>query len=767
MNRTCRGAVAVLKRLRVVGSAVACSALWACSPPAMPMPDGGPDAGFDAGTADAGVDAGTPDAGLPCSATCAGCCETDGTCSAGTAAMACGMRAMACTACMQNQDCVGGVCMNRACLGCISAADQSCQPGTSDAGCGRGGVTCATCTGSTACDPRGTCSSCADACSGHGFPLRADCDSCTNTVCAADPFCCSAIWDQSCAVRARASCPGRCATPDSGVADAGTDAGTADAGSSDAGAGVDAGTPDAGCANVCSAQTFPMLDSCEPCTTTVCLRDPFCCTQRWDATCARAAAAGCPGRCSTDGGVDGGADAGRPDAGCPSVCSVSSSPIPTSCQPCVQSVCDTDPYCCTTAWDAPCVDRARAVCQGVCPVVDAGVDAGNPCRSVCFAQPAAIPSSCEPCASRVCDSDPFCCSDGWDTLCSLQARQGCPERCTRDAGTFNGGRCVGFGAVCSAAGQCCSGTCSGSTCTPPDAGPPVCALLDAGCTSNGQCCSDFCSGGACAINPSSMTTACGFSLCAPRDAGTVSSSSCDPCVQTLCKWDPYCCTTRWDSYCVRGAQEQCPGRCPCTPSSQTACPGGCTDVSVDKLNCGSCGAVCTPNSTCDAGACVCNAGQTLCPSDAGFPGFTCSRLRQDPKNCNACGVVCPDTCLNGVCAPCGTLPANSYLRANDFATSCDGRFRLVMQTDGNLVLYFGNAVLWAANTSNNIGAYMVMQADGNVAIYNMTNMAVFSSGTFNHPGAVLFIRNDGNMLVQTLHADGGSSIWWQTNTGGN
>ncbi len=739
-------------------------ALAACSAPVVEPDagfDAGLDAGFDAGTEiDGGFDAGVVDAGLPCSATCAGCCANDGTCQSGTDSAACGMRGLACGACMSNQDCFGGACINRACLGCV-AADQSCQSGTSDAGCGRGGVTCATCTGATACDSQGVCSACGDVCAGQNFPLRADCDSCTATVCADDPFCCSAIWDQSCAARARASCAGRCAIPDAGT----IDAGALDAGPPDA--GVDAGVADAGCGDVCAAQAFPMLDSCEPCAMTVCARDPFCCSQKWDSTCAREAAADCAGRCASDAGTDAGVDAGT-DAGCPSVCSVHPFPVSPSCQPCAQSVCDTDPYCCTRAWDLPCVEKARAVCHDVCPAADAGVDAGNPCRDVCFAQSAAIPSSCDPCASRVCDSDPFCCSDGWDTLCSIQARSSCPERCTRDAGTFNAGRCVGFGATCSASSQCCSGTCAAQSCTPPpDAGPPVCKLLAAGCTADSECCSNFCApGGTCGVNPSSMTTACGFSLCAPQDAGTPMSASCDPCVQTLCKWDPYCCSTKWDSNCVQGAQEQCPGRCPCSASSNTACPGGCTDLSSDELNCGSCGAACTKNSTCDAGACACDVGQTFCPSDAGFPGFTCSHLKQDPKNCGTCGVVCPDSCLNGACAPCGTLPANRVMRAGEFLDSCDGRFRLLMQTDGNLVLYFGSTPLFSSNTFQP-GSYVGMQGDGNLVIYNMTNMGIWASNTPGHPGAVLFIFNDGNMQIRTDNLDGGFTFWWQTNTGGH
>lgn len=45
--------------------------------------------------------------------------------------------------------------------------------------------------------------------------------------------------------------------------------------------------------------------------------------------------------------------------------------------------------------------------------------------------------------------------------------------------------------------------------------------------------------------------------------------------------------------------------------------------------------------------------------------------------------------------------------------------RLVMQTDGNLVLYAkNNSVLWSTGTNGNPGAELVMQADGNLVLYD-------------------------------------------------
>ena len=62
-----------------------------------------------------------------------------------------------------------------------------------------------------------------------------------------------------------------------------------------------------------------------------------------------------------------------------------------------------------------------------------------------------------------------------------------------------------------------------------------------------------------------------------------------------------------------------------------------------------------------------------------------------------------------------------------------------MQTDGNLVLYdTSNQARWASGTSNNPGAYLKMQDDGNVVIYragpSTANNALWATNTVWQPG---------------------------------
>jgi hypothetical protein len=103
--------------------------------------------------------------------------------------------------------------------------------------------------------------------------------------------------------------------------------------------------------------------------------------------------------------------------------------------------------------------------------------------------------------------------------------------------------------------------------------------------------------------------------------------------------------------------------------------------------------------------------------------------------------------------------------------SCDGRFKLIMQTDGNLVLYGGcsasgcGGALWASNTVG-CGGCVSMQSDGNLVVYDsggqLSGHACWASGTNGHSPAILALQNDGNLVLYS----GGSAVW-ATNTSGH
>ena len=91
------------------------------------------------------------------------------------------------------------------------------------------------------------------------------------------------------------------------------------------------------------------------------------------------------------------------------------------------------------------------------------------------------------------------------------------------------------------------------------------------------------------------------------------------------------------------------------------------------------------------------------------------------------------------------LTASQILGSDMGMRSCDGRFVLRMQTDGNLVLYMGVKVLWQTNTRN--GANLIMQDDGNLVLYDGSSSPVWNAGTQGNPGAYLALQNDGNLVV--------------------
>jgi parallel beta-helix repeat protein len=112
---------------------------------------------------------------------------------------------------------------------------------------------------------------------------------------------------------------------------------------------------------------------------------------------------------------------------------------------------------------------------------------------------------------------------------------------------------------------------------------------------------------------------------------------------------------------------------------------------------------------------------------------------------------------------CGWLFADQGLIPGQSHYSCDGRFRLVLQNDGNLVLYQDGMPLWATNTVGQRSAEVIMQGDGNFVLYDMAGRALWASNTPGHPGARCAIQNDGNLVVY----DTSGIPLWASDTGGH
>jgi hypothetical protein len=109
--------------------------------------------------------------------------------------------------------------------------------------------------------------------------------------------------------------------------------------------------------------------------------------------------------------------------------------------------------------------------------------------------------------------------------------------------------------------------------------------------------------------------------------------------------------------------------------------------------------------------------------------------------------------------PCGHLGVNEALGPNESVTSCDGRFTLVHQGDGNVVLYQQGVARWSSRTAGKASSALVMQGDGNLVLYGPWLNALWSSRTAGAPNPVLAVQNDGNVV---LYANGQAR--WSTGT---
>jgi len=172
--------------------------------------------------------------------------------------------------------------------------------------------------------PTSDCPGTEDCCTPHGSPGCND-ETCCQSICTDDPYCCEVQWDQVCAIAAQdaCGCPG---PPYCG----------------------------AGAGDCCEFNGLdgPGCDD-ESCCETVCtFIDAFCCETQWDAMCAQWALQFCdcpPAACNPNAGsCCESNDAGPP--GCNNVM-------------CCQIICEMDAFCCEIAWDGICTEQANEYCK--------------------------------------------------------------------------------------------------------------------------------------------------------------------------------------------------------------------------------------------------------------------------------------------------------------------------------------------------------------------------------------------------------------------
>lgn len=108
-----------------------------------------------------------------------------------------------------------------------------------------------------------------------------------------------------------------------------------------------------------------------------------------------------------------------------------------------------------------------------------------------------------------------------------------------------------------------------------------------------------------------------------------------------------------------------------------------------------------------------------------------------------------------------SLSAGQQLLVGERLTSPNGRTYLVLQSDGNLVMYGpSGAANWNTGTVGKGGVRLVMQGDGNLVLYTAGNLPVWHIGANGLGGTGVHQQDDGNLVVYT--ATGG--VVWQSGT---
>jgi hypothetical protein len=77
----------------------------------------------------------------------------------------------------------------------------------------------------------------------------------------------------------------------------------------------------------------------------------------------------------------------------------------------------------------------------------------------------------------------------------------------------------------------------------------------------------------------------------------------------------------------------------------------------------------------------------------------------------------------------------------------DKKYKLVLQADGNLVLYSPYRATWASGTYGKTPGSLVMQTDGNLVLYDASGHPVWSSNTYGNGLSTLVAQQDGNLVI--------------------
>ncbi|MGI5145542.1 LamG-like jellyroll fold domain-containing protein [Plantactinospora sp. CA-294935] len=103
------------------------------------------------------------------------------------------------------------------------------------------------------------------------------------------------------------------------------------------------------------------------------------------------------------------------------------------------------------------------------------------------------------------------------------------------------------------------------------------------------------------------------------------------------------------------------------------------------------------------------------------------------------------------------LTRGEELTEGQYLRSDIGNYQLLMQDDGNLVLYQAGYPLWDTATWGNPGAHLLFQVDGNVVLYSADDVPLWDTETWGSTADRLVLRDDGELVL----LDTNGQVMWR------
>ncbi|MCK0092637.1 LysM peptidoglycan-binding domain-containing protein [Rhodococcus sp. F64268] len=102
-----------------------------------------------------------------------------------------------------------------------------------------------------------------------------------------------------------------------------------------------------------------------------------------------------------------------------------------------------------------------------------------------------------------------------------------------------------------------------------------------------------------------------------------------------------------------------------------------------------------------------------------------------------------------------SLNSGQSLSVGQELKSDNGKYTLVLQQDGNLVLSEDGKAVWAAGTDGSGTVRATVQEDGNFVLYKDDNSPVWASETSGNSGVRLTVQDDRNVVLYA----GDKPVW--------